>query len=391
MSDPNQNPSSPDQQFDTIERTIQRCGYQHWIHLGDYRDNGVSGRLLRKRAGFQQMLFDIKSGAISPDLILVDDIDRFGRVAEIKQIRRDLYNKHGVLVMDAKSHFEDPNTPQGRIYNSIEEIRAVEEGMTKAHRVMRGKRDAIAIGRWPCAKPPFGYKVKYHLEATNGHPHSYCTIVPDPETAWIVQLLFRKADESGWGQDRLSHFLNSHPDIPDHMKPFHGSTTGTWMDNEIYTGVMIWPRVTTDVINDCRVINNVPEEEQIRVDDYCPPIVDQEVYDRVSRLRKTRGQIRKAAMAGSVPQPDKQIKAPAPGMTLNYILTGLVRCGHCNRSMVPQTGGKYVTQHNETHKYTAYICPGKKTGICSNTKTIPEQWLRQVVIESIKNRLFPSG
>ncbi|MBN69887.1 MAG: hypothetical protein CME32_11495 [Gimesia sp.] len=391
MSNPSQNPSSPDQQFATVDLTLKRSGYNHWKHLGDYRDDGISGRLLRKRLGYQRMLFDIKSGAVSPDLILVDDIDRFGRVDDLKEIRRDLCNKYGVLILDAKSNFGDPNTPQGRIYNSVEEIRAVEEGKTKAHRVFRGKRDAILLGRWPGGKPPFGYQLETRQENANGHSHSYSIIVPEPQTANTIKLLFQKADETGWGQDRLAKFLNNHEDVPDHQKPFHGSTVGSWLDHEIYIGKMVWPKTSTDIISDCHVIEKVPTEEQLCIDGYCDPIVDRDVFERIGKIRKIRGDLRRAVQTKDLPQSEKQIKAPAPGMTLRYLLTGLVRCGHCNRSMVPSRGGSYVTKNNETREYTAYACPGYKSGICSNNKTIPEKWLRQMVIDAIKSRLFTSS
>lgn len=390
MSDRNQNPTSPDQQFDNIDRALKRCGYDHWQELGDYRDDGISGRRVRKRTGFTRMLFDVKSGAVSPDLILVDDLDRLGRSEDLPQIRRDLYNKYGVLILDAKSNFEDPNTPQGRIYNSIEEIRAVEEGRTKAHRVMRGKRDAVSRGHWCGGKPPFGYQLEYHSTQANGLSRPYSKLAPNPATAWIIKSLFAKADETGWGQDRLCHFLNSHPDIPDYLKPFHGSCVGSWLDQEIYTGTMVWPKVATDIISDCRVIEKVSSEDQIRVDDYCEPIIDRSVYERVNQIRKTRGQLRKAALAASSTKCHKQLRARAPGMTLRYLLTGLVRCGHCNRAMVPQSGGRYISKDNEEREYTSYVCPAFITGGCPNGKKIPEKWLRIKVVDAIKSRLFPS-
>jgi hypothetical protein len=58
MSDPKQNKRSPDQQFATIEETITRCGHP-WRHVRDYRDDGVSGRYLRKRPGLQRLLRDV--------------------------------------------------------------------------------------------------------------------------------------------------------------------------------------------------------------------------------------------------------------------------------------------------------------------------------------------
>ena len=50
MSSDMQNPRSPEQQFDTIAGVIRRAGYP-WVHLTDYRDDGKSGRYMRKRPG----------------------------------------------------------------------------------------------------------------------------------------------------------------------------------------------------------------------------------------------------------------------------------------------------------------------------------------------------
>ena len=58
MSDPSQNPRSPEQQFDEIDKEIRRGGYP-WIHVCDFRDDGVSGRYQRRRGGFTQMINDI--------------------------------------------------------------------------------------------------------------------------------------------------------------------------------------------------------------------------------------------------------------------------------------------------------------------------------------------
>ena len=48
MSTDQQNERSPDQQFDTIAHLLGRLGHP-WVHVGDYRDDGISGRYLRKR------------------------------------------------------------------------------------------------------------------------------------------------------------------------------------------------------------------------------------------------------------------------------------------------------------------------------------------------------
>ncbi len=44
MSDEEQNPRSPDQQFDEIDRTKKKHGRDNWIQLKQFRDDGISGR-----------------------------------------------------------------------------------------------------------------------------------------------------------------------------------------------------------------------------------------------------------------------------------------------------------------------------------------------------------
>ena len=76
-------------------------------------------------------------------------------------------------------------------------------------------------------------------------------------------------------------------------------------------------------------------------------------------------------------------------MTLRYLLTGLVRCGHCSRAMNPTSSAAYVTKSGEAKRYTAYSCPGSVSGVCPNGTRVPEDWLRKVVIGTVRQRLFP--
>src|SRR5690606_25208888 len=82
MSTDLQHPRSPEQQFDTIAAAVGRSGYP-WVHVGDYRDDAKSGRFMRKRPGFSRMLDDIKTGRILVDVILVDTLERFGRMDDV--------------------------------------------------------------------------------------------------------------------------------------------------------------------------------------------------------------------------------------------------------------------------------------------------------------------
>jgi glycosyltransferase involved in cell wall biosynthesis len=72
MSGDTQNIRSPDQQFANCNETIQSLAYT-WLELNRYRDDGISGRLVRGRPGLVQMMKDIMSKVFEPDLIVDRD------------------------------------------------------------------------------------------------------------------------------------------------------------------------------------------------------------------------------------------------------------------------------------------------------------------------------
>ncbi|WP_166830622.1 recombinase family protein [Thalassoroseus pseudoceratinae] len=258
MSSDRQNPRSPDQQEAEIKQRIQALGHP-WKIVNIYRDDGESGRYVRKRHGFQKMLQDIRSGAVVVDLILVDTFERFGRNDELLALRKELQNQHGVLLLTADSHFADPTTPQGQAFGAFEAMRATEENRVKSHQVLRGKRDKARQGFWPGGKPPFGYRLVSQMSERDGRQFlEGSKLEPHPEEAMIITTLFELADQTGFGPDRLARLLNRNDDIPARYKPFHPSTVRYWLEQEIYKGDLAWEKQATDIVDDARVIEAIP-------------------------------------------------------------------------------------------------------------------------------------
>lgn len=388
MSTDRQNPRSPEQQFDSIERTLTSCGYP-WVHVADYRDDGVSGRYVRSRPGLQQMLRRIRDSR-DVDLILVDTFNRFGRAEEVADIRRDLQTRDGVLVMTAESRFADPTSDAGKCLAFLDSTRATSENREKAHMVLRGKRDAAKEKHWPGGPPPFGYRLRSVLTERNGRQEvSHSVLEPDPETGWIIEL-FRVAYEKGWGCVRLANMLNDHPEIPKKFKPFSEQTVNLWLRQEVYTGTLVWFRNCTDVVDDRRVIERNPvPEDVLREADFCVPLVERQVFEEVRAMRLARSSGRRR---GEVAQElVKQIAPTSRGLTLKHPLSGLVRCGHCRRAMTASSTAAYTKKAGEEKRYVAYVCPGSISGGCENKTRVQEEWLRLTVIETLLARLFGTG
>jgi site-specific DNA recombinase len=159
MSDEEQNPRSPEQQFDDIDRTKRKQRRDNWVHVKDFRDDAISGRYNRKRPGFRQMLDAIRSGLLKIDAILVDTIERFARLEDLPAIRDELRRKYGVLILTSDTGFADPTSTVGRIYGAMESIRASSAASQKAHDVLRGKIDVVMMKRWPGGPPNCGYRL----------------------------------------------------------------------------------------------------------------------------------------------------------------------------------------------------------------------------------------
>jgi hypothetical protein len=214
------------------------------------------------------------------------------------------------------------------------------------------------------------------------------SVKPHPEENWILKLAFATAKDTGWGQTRVARFLTDHPEIPSKFKPFHAATVGHWLKNTIYYGHLTWAFSSTDLIDETRVSEPNPPSEVLHVPNFCEPIVAQELWDAVNQLRRKRGEAIRRALDAKRQNGGKQLRAPAPGMVLTHLLTGLVRCADCKRSMRPSSS-KYTNVRGDTTSYVSYVCPGYLDGLCENSKRVPEDWLRETVVERLRNRLFP--
>lgn len=389
MSSDLQNPRSPEQQSDTIQTIIKRMGYP-WVHVGDFTDAAISGRYVMKRPDFQRMLHDIRSGTISVDLILVDTFERFGRAEQLAEIRRELDQNYGVLVLTGDTGFADPTSVAGKALTAFESIRATDDGRIKAHNVLRGKRDAARLGHWPGGHPPFGYMLHSVLVERSGRQEvDHCRLVPDPESAWIIQLLFATARAKGWGSTRLAKMLNADPNIPAKFKPFLDQTVNSWMKDSIYYGELIWEENCTGVVDDVRVRQRNAEEDMLHVPNYCEPLVSREDWDAVQELRRAHAERTRRGREAKKKDAGKQILALSPGLALSYVLSGLVRCGQCNRSMIASSTALYTMKDGSTKRYVSYACPGYTTGVCTNATRVPEPWLREIVVARLRELLFP--
>lgn len=386
MSSDRQNPRSPEQQLATIKETMKRLGYS-WHLVEVYRDDAVSGLLTRRRPGLQKMLGELKSKRVRADLVLVDTFERLTRSEEGMDIRRELA-RAGALVLTADSNFADPGSTPGKALAFVESLRSTEDGRVKAHNVLRGKKDAVRLKHWPGGATPLGYRLRNIMGVQNGiEVITHREPEPDPATRWVAELIFQLADEQGLGTTRIARALNGDSRVPGDLKQFSPATIGEILDNELYTGTMVWGKNCTGVVDDVRVLQSLPQSEWLIVPDFCEPIISRDRWDCVQALRRRRRErFLEARAAKKNGQTAPVVRTP--GVALKYLLSGLVCCGECGRSMVASSCKPYMTTGGEERRYVAYVCPGYAGGQCCNDRRVPEPWLRETVVNLVKQRLL---
>ncbi len=391
MSDEEQNPRSPDQQFDDIDRTKRKQGRDNWCHLKDFRDDAISGRYNRKRPGFRKMLDAIRCGLLKVNAILVDTIERFARLEDLPANRDELRKKYGVLILTSDTGFADPTSNVGRIYGAMEAIRASSAAAQKAHNVLRGKIDVVMMKRWPGGPPNCGYRLAARTETItrrNGKTveNVYHVLEPDPETVDIPRRVYRIAFDMGWGRSRITKHLNADSDFVRQFGKVSESLVGSIMTNTIYKGLYRFNFLATDIQDDCRLIRKKDADEIIYVEGFCECIVDAGIVDKVHANVQKRSETVLDLRAAKKESDGKQIQPLSAGLILVYPLTGLVRCAICGAAMRPSKSG---AKSKDAACYYYYRCPCAGDGRCENKLYLRGPWLWEVVIARFREVLFP--
>lgn len=216
------------------------------------------------------------------------------------------------------------------------------------------KQAGLFIG----SSPPLGYKKDPEQK---GH------LLPEPETAWIVQQIFRDFLTYGSVIGVAKRLTEAEVPTPSSYKKSTLSQkrfSGVWNDrivrriltNPTYAGHLTQNR-RRKVSYKAQRYENLPEEQWVIVQNTHEPLVSQEEFDQVQELLKTRSYISKRG------EP--------------HLLTGLVFCADC---------GSPMTYVRDGPTRTYMVCQGYRKGgrlhLCTSHLMREDK-----VIESVRQQL----
>ena len=339
-------------QIDSLEKQIEffneftkKNGYELYKL---YADEGISGKQIKHRKQFQQMMEDAKHKKF--EKVVVKDVSRFARnTVDLLQSVREL-KSYGVQV-DFLNNGEVMEGGSEFILTILGAM-AQQESANMSKRVKFGKDITAKKGRVP--NLVFGY---------DKIPDERYTLKINEEEAKIVKEIFESYVYKGIGTTKIAWNLNDRGIRTKKTKSKWVQTSIVRMlKNPIYTG-----RVTnkksevTDFITGTR--KELPEEEWIVVERPEMRIISDELFNRAQELLEQRS---------------NEFKLNNKREKTEYVFSTLIYCKHCGYSF-RRIKRKYTADGPE---YIRWVCSGRNSmGVnhCPNTTVIDEEELLNAI------------
>lgn len=325
---------------------------RHGIHLVRiFDDDGWSGGNF-DRPGFQAMMRELENGRINT--VITKDLSRLGRdMRESSYYAEEFFPENGIRYIAIADNFDtEHENIMAPFQFAMNEV-YLRDGSRKVRDVLRNKREN---GEY-CACPPYGYKKD---------PSNRTRLIPDEETAPIVQLIFSLACKEESCRT-IALQLNERGIIPplkyrilyrdNFGERGAARATDSWnyttvkriLKNKVYLGHTVLGKSRKPSVKSKKKVP-VSEENWIVTPDTHEPLVSQETFDQAAfhlgrGTRKYEGfdHVRKS------------------------IFSGVAVCGLCGHSMC-SCGTVYKGERekywylscNRSRKDIPHPCPGAR-------------------------------
>ena len=329
----------------------------------DYTDDGVSGATF-DRPDFNRMIKGIENKRIN--LVIVKDLSRFGRLSsKISYYLEEFFIEKGVRFIAVT---DDIDT--GHIETSEEMVQFkafFNEWFLRdtSRKVRNGKKTRAKEGKVMTTYPTYGYKKD---------PLDYNHYVIDQDIAPIVRRIFMLA-RNGMTPTEIGKILtdertlvpseivgNAHTRKDGIKRGWNRNTVKRILQNVTYLGWV--SNGNTKKINyKSKKTMIMPKEDRIIVKNMHTPIIDEETFNIVQDMIKSRTGVRTKSY--------------------DWLLKGLVCCKECGKklSLVPQKPPNKTTFYLRCNTYASNTQLGLCTPHSNNLEKVTD-----FVIEQIKSR-----
>ncbi|MCE5313771.1 MAG: recombinase family protein [Armatimonadota bacterium] len=332
--------NSLDAQREAAEAYIASQKHEGWVALSKkYDDGGFTGANM-DRPALKRLLRDVEDGKI--DSIIVYKVGRLSRsLLDFAKIIETL-DSHGVSFVSVTQQF-NTTTPMGRLTLNILLSFAQFEREIISERVRDKIAGAKRKGKFTGGTPTYGYDIDYEKHK----------LVINEREAKVVKHIFRLFTETHSGLT-VSKELNA-----------KGITTKSWTtrNGKFHSGKKWNASLVYRMLNNRLYLGKMAYKDGVYRGEH-KAIISQTLWKKAHSI----------ISSGAGPRIYNKTHS---------LLEGIVRCGHCNRSMT----SIYTKRRDNIYHY--YLCTGAaKDGYDSCLlKTVSSGRLEEAVTNQIRSTL----
>lgn len=345
------------------ERLKEYAEYRELQVAGIYCDAGKSGKNIKGRPAFMQMMTDIKSQKDDIAFVLVFKLSRFGRNAAdiLKSIQ--LLEDFGIDLVSVEESI-DSSTPGGRLTLAILSAAAEMERENITGQFLAGKMQKALEGGWTGGTIPYGYTNVDH------------ELVLVPEEAEVIVKIYELYQQGDMSASAVAHELNQGDYkrvLSDgEQKPFTYDFVSRILDNPFYCGRVYFNRRTNKKDRDGRTIK-LDEENIISAKGQHETIISEDVWEKVHAKR--------LQIAERYKKKEEHV--------YTHLLSGIVKCPVCGKHLVGSisrtknlTGDGY---YRPIYYYNCRYNTRQNGRTCSYSRSLNQEIVDGLVFKVLSN------
>ena len=329
-------------QKERLKREAKHRGMQI---VGEYSDEGKSGKNINGRPEFKQMLADIKSSKDDVDYVLVFKLSRFGRNAADTLNSLQYMEDYGVNLLCVEDGIDSAGAAGKLIISVLASVAEIERSNIQ-EQTMAGRKQKARDGKWNGGFAPYGYK----LVAKDGEKSKVLEI--DDTEAELIRLIYKKFLE-GMGIGNVAKWLNENGYTKKirqngSVSLISAAFVKGVLDNPVYAGKIAYGRRKTEKIEGTRNEFHVVKQDRDSYKLYQgqhEAIIDEDTWYRAQAKRMKNAFKREKTHS----------------LEHEHILSGLVKCPKCGASMYGVVNRKKKKGSDEFYTdMWYYLCKNRK-------------------------------
>ena len=323
---------SLDAQKDKLRKYAE---YEDMAIVGEYSDEGFSGKNIQGRVEFQRMLRDIQDCRDNVAYVLVFKLSRFGRNAADVLNSLQLMQDYGVNLICVEDGI-DSSKDSGKLMISVLSAVAEIERENIRTQTMAGREQKAREGKWNGGFAPYGYRLE------NGE-----LLIAEDEVE-VIRAIYDRYIHTNDGISGVAKYLNrqgfkkklrQNGTIPG----FSTSFVKAMLDNPVYMGKIAYGRRRTEKKLGTRNEMHTVEQSEFPIyEGQHEAIISEDDWKLAHEKRKSNAYRR------------EKVNDP----THAHILSGILKCPCCGKSLY----GNIAKAHSKDNKTRYYY-------YCKNTVT----------------------